>query len=263
MSDLEKEKPTIEELAARLSAKEYKFCEEYILTLNGTKSAIAAKYAKNSARITASKMLTKTNIKAYIAARLDDYGVTDSEIVKMMVSVAKSSVNDYIVPKKVDKPVEVLKPLSNRIDEIRLSIRKKEMYMQRASLTEDEVAAMMSSIASYRNEIIKIEIDLEIDPNATYSVWETEEVEIADLDILALARDKENGKIKGFKQTQFGTNIELSDPDGMIVKLAQMKGLITNKVEAEINSNNKNVNMNVTPTDEEAARIANAILKDI
>ena len=37
---------------------------------NGTKAAIIAGYAKNSARVTASKLLTKANIQAALAARV-------------------------------------------------------------------------------------------------------------------------------------------------------------------------------------------------
>ncbi len=54
----------------KLTPKQKVFCDEYIKTLNGTQAAIKAGYAKDSARITASKILTKDNIQNYINQRL-------------------------------------------------------------------------------------------------------------------------------------------------------------------------------------------------
>jgi phage terminase small subunit len=56
-------------MAARASAlKEQRFIAEYSIDLNGAQAAIRAGYAKGSARITASKLLTKPNIQAAIKA---------------------------------------------------------------------------------------------------------------------------------------------------------------------------------------------------
>jgi phage terminase small subunit len=50
----------------KLTAKEKQFCLEYIKLNEGNQAAINAKYAPKSARITASKLLTKTNIQEEI-----------------------------------------------------------------------------------------------------------------------------------------------------------------------------------------------------
>ena len=54
----------------KLNKKQERFCTFYSQTLNGQKSAELAGYAKGSARITASKLLTQANIKAKIAELL-------------------------------------------------------------------------------------------------------------------------------------------------------------------------------------------------
>src|ERR1700690_512089 len=48
-----------------------RFCAEYCVDLNGTAAAIRAGYSPKSAKVTASRMLTKANIAADIRARLD------------------------------------------------------------------------------------------------------------------------------------------------------------------------------------------------
>ena len=53
-------------MEALKNARQEQFCLEYIIDLNGTQAAIRAGYAKKSARITAAKLLAKTNITARI-----------------------------------------------------------------------------------------------------------------------------------------------------------------------------------------------------
>lgn len=50
----------------KMQAKHARFCDEYLIDLNGKQSAIRAGYAPNSAEVTASKLLTNTKVRAYI-----------------------------------------------------------------------------------------------------------------------------------------------------------------------------------------------------
>jgi phage terminase small subunit len=60
----------------KLSEKEARFCYEYVLHLNGSKAAALAGYAQRSARVTASKLLTKPNIQARIRELKDNLAET-------------------------------------------------------------------------------------------------------------------------------------------------------------------------------------------
>lgn len=55
-----------EVVALKLNARQKSFCEFYVASGNATESAIKAGYKEKTSRITASKMLTKANIKKYI-----------------------------------------------------------------------------------------------------------------------------------------------------------------------------------------------------
>lgn len=55
-----------------LNERQKKFCREYVLTLNGTQSALNAGYSKNSAYSIACENLKKPEIKEYIAALRKD-----------------------------------------------------------------------------------------------------------------------------------------------------------------------------------------------
>lgn len=58
--------------AAKLTAKQSKFVDEYLVDLNATQAAIRAGYSERTARQVASENLTKPNIEAAIQERMAD-----------------------------------------------------------------------------------------------------------------------------------------------------------------------------------------------
>lgn len=54
----------------KLTNKQKRFCDEYLIDLNATQAAIRAGYSPKSARSCAAINMTKENIKAYIEARM-------------------------------------------------------------------------------------------------------------------------------------------------------------------------------------------------
>ncbi|WP_125769540.1 terminase small subunit [Companilactobacillus furfuricola] len=54
-----------------LNRQQQKFVDEYIKDLNATQAAIRAGYSEKSARVTASKLLTKANIQTAIQKQVD------------------------------------------------------------------------------------------------------------------------------------------------------------------------------------------------
>ncbi len=55
----------------KLTEKQIRFCQEYIIDLNGTQAAIRAGYSEDTAASIASENLTKPNIQEYIQELLD------------------------------------------------------------------------------------------------------------------------------------------------------------------------------------------------
>ena len=52
-----------------LSPRHQAFCNEYVLSKNGAKSAVAAGYSARSAPVTASRLLRKANVQSALRAR--------------------------------------------------------------------------------------------------------------------------------------------------------------------------------------------------
>lgn len=55
---------------SKLTAKQQRFCDEYLIDLNATQAAIRAGYSKKSARQIADENLSKHYIREYIDARM-------------------------------------------------------------------------------------------------------------------------------------------------------------------------------------------------
>lgn len=84
---------------SKLTPKQQLFVAEYLADLNATKAAIRAGYAEKSARITASKMLTKANIQAAIEeafqARIQRVEVTADQVVEELARLGFSDMRSF------------------------------------------------------------------------------------------------------------------------------------------------------------------------
>lgn len=75
-----------------LTAKQIKFCEEYLIDLNGTQAAIRAGYSKNTAKEIAYENLTKPHIVTYLTQRQRELqeatGITPKRVLEEYAKVA-------------------------------------------------------------------------------------------------------------------------------------------------------------------------------
>ncbi|NBH62160.1 terminase small subunit [Anaerotruncus sp. 80] len=78
---------------AKLTTRQQRFCDEYLIDLNATQAAIRAGYSKKYANTNASKLLQITTIKAYIeqrmAAKESELIASQDEILKYLTSVLR------------------------------------------------------------------------------------------------------------------------------------------------------------------------------
>lgn len=77
----------------KLTAKQQRFCDEYLIDLNATQAAIRAGYSKKTAKDIGCENLTKPNIKAYIDARMAEKNkeliADQDEVLRYLTSVLR------------------------------------------------------------------------------------------------------------------------------------------------------------------------------
>ena len=84
-----------------LTAKQQRFCDEYLVDLNATQAAIRAGYSKKTARVIATENLTKPAIRAYIDERMkakEAALVADQdEVMRYLTAVMRRELSEHIV----------------------------------------------------------------------------------------------------------------------------------------------------------------------
>lgn len=108
-----------------LNAKQIRFCEEYLIDLNGSAAAIRAGYSKKSSRVIASELLdnpeVQTKIKELMDSRSEKTEIKAGEVLKEIHHSAMVDVTDAFDIKGKVKPFSQMNP------ELRKSIASVKM----------------------------------------------------------------------------------------------------------------------------------------
>lgn len=97
---------------AKMTAKQKRFCDEYLIDLNATQAAIRAGYAEKRASEQAYQLLQKTTVQEYIqkrkADRIERTEITQDMVLRELAIIAFSNAADYasIVEKQATAEVE-------------------------------------------------------------------------------------------------------------------------------------------------------------
>ncbi len=96
---------------AKITAKQERFVEEYLIDLNATQAAIRAGYSKKNADKIGSELLGKTRVAEYIAKRKADRvartEITQDMVLKELAIIAFSKATDYASVIEKDAMIEV------------------------------------------------------------------------------------------------------------------------------------------------------------
>ena len=86
---------------AKLTAKQQRFCDEYLIDLNATQAAIRAGYSKKTARAIGNENLMKPDIKKYIDERMAEKEAAliadQDEVLRYLTSVMRGETQSEIV----------------------------------------------------------------------------------------------------------------------------------------------------------------------
>lgn len=91
---------------AKLTPKQERFVEEYLIDLNATQAAIRAGYSPNTAKDIGCENLVKPNIRACIdkemAERSKRTGINKDRVIRELARLAFVNANDVIATLKVE-----------------------------------------------------------------------------------------------------------------------------------------------------------------
>lgn len=85
----------------KLSEKQKRFCDEYLIDLNATQAAIRAGYSKKTAKSIGQENLTKPDLLEYIRKRIDEKNkeliASQDEVLMYLTKVMRRELNEVVV----------------------------------------------------------------------------------------------------------------------------------------------------------------------
>jgi phage terminase small subunit len=123
---------------AKLTAKQQRFCDEYLVDLNATQAAIRAGYSKKFAGQNADKILKNTNVKEYIKTRMDEKEkeliADQDEILRYLTAVMRGTETDEQYVVGAEGGVEKI-PVRKQVNQLKAA----EMLAKRYGLLVDKM----------------------------------------------------------------------------------------------------------------------------
>lgn len=219
----EPEKETIK----TLSEQEQLFADSYLVHPQKSIAARKAGYSSESAKQIGYEVYNRPHVRKYIEDRLAEASITAAETTKLISDIASSNLADYFVKKTVLETPQVRKGLQQLINHLQYEIEIEEEFLKLAQgLTDSERKMSQARIRDKELEITRYDIELTKNPNASRIVdGDGELVERYDLDIDQIIADKERGKIKSFKYTKDGVQVEMYSALDAAREIAKMQGL--------------------------------------
>lgn len=82
------------------NAKHERFCQEYIIDLNGYKAAVRAEYSEKTARVQASQLLSKLNLQARIVELMEKRSerthISQDRVLNELALIGFSDLKNYV-----------------------------------------------------------------------------------------------------------------------------------------------------------------------
>jgi phage terminase small subunit len=134
-------------MMGRLTARQQKFCDEYLIDLNATQAAIRAGYSEKYANTNTTKLLQNTNVQEYLYKRQQDRmertEITQDMVLRELALIAFSNAADYasVVEKQAKALVDGVEVQVFDEDGNPVMYRTVEPLLT-AELTEDQKKAL-------------------------------------------------------------------------------------------------------------------------
>ena len=142
---------------AKLTAKQQRFCDEYLIDLNATQAAIRAGYSEKNARNIASENLAKPNISEYIKNRMaqkEKSLIADQdEVLRYLTSVLRGESQSTEI---------VVEGCGDGISEARI-IKKEPSEKDRLKAAE-----LLGKRYGLYTDRVETEVDMELNINIDY-----------------------------------------------------------------------------------------------
>lgn len=164
---------------AKLTAKQKRFCDEYLIDLNATQAAIRAGYSPKTARMIANENLTKPYIKEYIEKRMAEKEkaliADQDEVLKYLTATMRREKKESVVV-TISEERSVYAPDDNG------TMRKQTVKKETPQIVEiparlsdsNKAAELLGKAYGLYTEKVETDVDMELNITVDYGDGDNE-----------------------------------------------------------------------------------------
>ena len=157
----------------KLTAKQQRFCDEYLIDLNATQAAIRAGYSEKTAAVIATENLRKPNISEYIEKRMAEKEkeliADQDEVMKYLTAVMRRQLTDSIV-------VTLNRETSKYVPDENGTMRKQTVKEEIPQIVKipaqlrdaNKAAELLGKAYGIYTDKIEADVDMELNINIDY-----------------------------------------------------------------------------------------------
>lgn len=137
---------------AKMTAKQMRFCDEYLIDLNATQAAIRAGYSKKTAKAIGQENLTKPDLKEYIEQRMaekeSELIADQDEVLKYLTAVLRGKSESSVLARDINGADQVIEKPPDEKERLKAA----ELLGKRYGLYKDTI-----------NEVVDMDLNIAID----------------------------------------------------------------------------------------------------
>lgn len=217
----------VDQLAAAIdSAKHKRWADCYLKRLNKTQASRDIGIDEVNCSNYGVKTYNRPEVKAYIEYVLEQQiGVPDDNL-RILRSMADTDLKQYMTERVLPQQDWIERPLKHLLQELEIDLEAEQEFECMYAESKLDVSQSKKRQKELSLEIVKLKTEIrKRGPLAKRIVLgETYLVKKQVLDLNKICADHENGKIKKYKETKDGIEVELYDAKDAAIQLLKIAG---------------------------------------
>jgi len=213
----------------KFTEKQLRWVEEYPKHFNASRAARDAGYSVESARDMGYQNKQNPALMALVDERHRALTMSADEATRHLSDVASTRLNDYMVVRQVQGHEQIEMRVNVLAERQQQEIAFIEEFASKQGIALFSVLGptkLGERLLAAKEQLLEYELDLmRHGPDATRLVaGKPMAMEVAELDLVALARAKATGRIKSFSQTKDGVKVETYAADTAARDILKLNG---------------------------------------
>lgn len=222
----------VDQLAAAITdVKHLRWANYYLKRLNKTQASRDLGIAEVNASNYGVKCYNRPEVKAYIEYVLEqEIGVPDDNL-RILRSMADTDLKQYMTERVLPQQDWIERPLKHLLQDLEIDLTAEQEYECMYAVTKLDVSQSLKRQKELTLNIVALKVEIrKKGPLAKRIVLgDTYLVKKQVLDLNKICADHENGKIKKYKETKDGIEVELYDAKDAAIQLLKIAGKYANE----------------------------------